>query len=104
MGNVLTNGAATTFTNVACGGLVPFAITTTFVLNANADSSGTNDFVQFRPGGSTIAQPMAVFNATTVSGSVDLVLDTDSSGNIQYRNSAALMETDIRVRAFQVHL
>ena len=102
--NVLTNGSAIVFTSVSCGTLVPVSITTTARFNANADSTTLKDFCQFRRGGSTIANPPVLLVPGNGDSSLDWVMETDSSGNIEYRNNVAIMDTDVRVLGFQVHL
>lgn len=99
--SVLTNGAATTFTNIVLDTLMPPTSTRVY-LQANHESSTNGDFAAFRRDGSTEASPPnrvygGASGGTVANSSGQFWMETSTSQIIEYENSAAVEETDVWV-------
>ena len=104
---VLTNGSATTFTNVDLSEFTPAStgdaagIRYCYMMCNTTPSGGTQDRVVFREDGTTL-EPVHRIYANTGAGAEGLGSDTfmmrcSSAGLIEYENSSAAMATDVRI-------
>ena len=98
---LLTDGAATSFTNIDISELVPPTSTLAYI-NTNYTAAGINDFATFRTAGLAGTSPITTPRAHrcyaggfgTGSTSTCYHIRTDSTQNIEYANATASEETD----------
>lgn len=97
---LLTNGSASTFTNVDISELVPPTSTQTYM--SGEYTGGNGDFVSLRPDGSSIT-PVAhrMYSAQNSSpGSSAFFLETNTSQVIEYSNNTTAKSTDLWVLGY----
>ena len=103
---LLTNGGATTYTNVDISELIPPTCTTAYINANHVSNDGGQEFVTFRTAGLAGTGPRAhrVFagsaNSAEASASTCFFIRTDSTQNIEYRNSSGSEQTDIWVLGY----
>ena len=95
----MTNGAATTFTDIDISELVPPTSTIAYV-NTNHVANTSQDFASFRPNGSSLDPVGHRTFAGDGSASTCFFIETDSSQILEYENSSGTEQTDLWVLGY----
>lgn len=101
---LMTNGSATSFTNINLSELVP-PISTLAYINTNHDTNLISDFVTFRKAGLSGTDPSIATRAhRCYVGSTTFHITTNASQNIEYANNSNNEESDLWVLGFTINL
>ncbi len=98
--SALTNGSATTFTDIDLSSVIPPQITGVF-LQVNGIFDGVEGFATFRPNGNTETSPAVKIQGGTdttsqlAAASMEFMIETDSSQLIEYKVSSSSDKIDV---------